>query len=138
MGGLRAFEPFDGVVAISKEKEVHGETVARRLFRARAGSSATERRCYRTWRPISPASECMSVYSKKTSESPSRILERAVSYFGPGGLGLTSQSIDEGTAVFEGGGGHVGITVCPKDGKAEIELETREWDIQVREFLTEL
>lgn len=80
----------------------------------------------------------MSVYSKTTSESPSKIMERAVHYFGAGGLGLTSQSIDDGTAMFEGGGGHVGITVCPKDDKTEVELETREWDIQVREFLTQL
>jgi hypothetical protein len=71
-------------------------------------------------------------------EEPSKVLARAVSYFGPGGLGLTSQGIEEDCASFEGGGGHVSISVCPKDGKTEIELETREWDTQVKQFLAEL
>lgn len=77
----------------------------------------------------------MSAYSKTVKEPPSEILKRAVSYFGPGGLGLTPQGVEDDCANFEGGGGHVAISVCDNDGKTDIALETQEWDIQVREFL---
>ena len=79
----------------------------------------------------------MSAYSKTVSESPAKVLERAVSYFGPGGLGLISQGIEDDCANFEGGGGHIAISTRKKDGKTDIELETQEWDIQVLEFLKE-
>ncbi|MGB4864181.1 MAG: hypothetical protein WBO97_17125 [Tepidiformaceae bacterium] len=77
----------------------------------------------------------MSAYSKTVNESPAKVLERAVSYFGPEGLGLSSRGIEDDCANFEGGGGHVAISACENDGKTDIELETQEWDIQVREFL---
>ena len=80
----------------------------------------------------------MSAYSKTVSDVPSKVLDRATSYFGPGGLGLTSREADEDHAAFVGGGGHVAITVCANDGRTDVELETQEWDVQVRQFLGEL
>lgn len=80
----------------------------------------------------------MSAYSRTVNEPPARVMERAVSYFGPGGLGLTTQGIEDNCVNFEGGGGHVGISAREKDGKTDIELETREWDAQVPEFLKKL
>lgn len=80
----------------------------------------------------------MSAYSKTVDESPAKVLERAVSFFGPGGLGLISPGIEDNCTNFEGGGGHVAISVCEKEGKTDVELETQEWDIQVRKFMGEL
>ncbi len=80
----------------------------------------------------------MSAYSKTVKESPPEVLKRAVSYFGPGGLGLISQGVEGDCANFEGGGGHVAISAREKDGKTDIELETQEWDTHVLKFLGEL
>lgn len=35
---------------------------------------------------------------------------------------------------FEGGGGHVTVVACENE-ETEIEIETREWDYQVKKFL---
>lgn len=80
----------------------------------------------------------MSVYAKHVKGSPSDVLERAVKYFGPGGLGLTQEGSEPGCLQFSGGGGHVALTTTASDGGTEINLETREWDIQVREFLEKI
>jgi hypothetical protein len=39
--------------------------------------------------------------------------------------------------VFKGGGGYVAITAQPGD-KTTLELETREWDRAVRQFMAEV
>jgi len=46
---------------------------------------------------------------------------------------------DQGSccATFEGGGGHVAISVNTRD-KTEVELETREWDYDVKRFMRDL
>jgi hypothetical protein len=61
-------------------------------------------------------------------------LERASAYFGPQGEGLEIKSKDERCMVFEGGGGYVAITVEPGE-QITLELETREWNRAMREFM---
>lgn len=77
----------------------------------------------------------MSVYAKQVKASADEVLERAAKFFGAGGLGLTQESSEPGCLQFSGGGGHVALTTTAKDGSTEVNLETREWDTQVREFL---
>ncbi len=45
---------------------------------------------------------------------------------------------DECCVTFEGGGGHVSVAICEKGKGSEVELETREWDYQAREFMAKI
>jgi len=47
-------------------------------------------------------------------------------------LEITEQNAS--TVCFEGGGGHVTIIVCPGE-LTDVDLETREWDYQVKKFM---
>jgi len=76
-------------------------------------------------------------YSVDTKLSSEKVIAAAVKHFGEGGVGLdvTGQGVD--CVSFEGGGGHVEITVCQKEGekRSEVNILTREWDHQVEEFM---
>jgi hypothetical protein len=56
------------------------------------------------------------------------------SYFGEGGLGLKLEQDDPGCLHFEGGGGFVHAVICLSKGKTKIELESMEWEYQVKAF----
>ena len=85
----------------------------------------------------------MARYGKESKLSPAKVIEKALGFFGPSGLGLEVKEEVEGCATFEGGGGHVFVSACEKgpalsgvEGKgSEVELETREWDYQVKQFM---
>lgn len=80
----------------------------------------------------------MSVYAKTVTDAPTVVAERAIKYFGRHGLGLEQTDAGPECVTFAGGGGHVAVTSRPKNGKTEVELETREWDFQARDFLAQL
>ena len=75
-------------------------------------------------------------YGTDTKLGPKEVLDLAEKYFGEGGLGLEMTSRDDCCVSFEGGGGHVTITVT-EGKKSDVDLETREWDYQVKHFMTE-
>jgi hypothetical protein len=77
----------------------------------------------------------MARYGKESKLSPDKVLEKAREFFGPGGLGLEVKEEGEGCATFEGGGGHVFVSACEKGKGSEVDLETREWDYQVKQFM---
>jgi hypothetical protein len=93
----------------------------------------------------------MARYGKESKLSPDKVMEKALEFFGPGGLGLEVKEQGEDCATFEGGGGHVFVQVCEKgpalsgvEGPvlsgvegigSEVDLETREWDYQVKQFM---
>ena len=76
-------------------------------------------------------------YEVTTKLTPQQALERAVAYFGRGGQGLEITSQGDLSLVFQGGGGHVAITAQPGD-ETTLELETREWDYAVQQFMKEV
>lgn len=78
----------------------------------------------------------MARYGVDTKLSVSEILDRAEEYFGEGGLGLEVTSRDNCCISLAGGGGHVTVTVAEGD-KTSVDLETREWDYQVKKFMAE-
>ncbi|RPI79826.1 MAG: hypothetical protein EHM45_01345 [Desulfobacteraceae bacterium] len=78
----------------------------------------------------------MARYGKETKLAPEKVLSKAVEFFKQTGLNLKQQ--DDCSASFEGGGGHVIITAEPKGSGADVDLETREWDYQVKEFMKKL
>jgi hypothetical protein len=77
----------------------------------------------------------MARYGKESKLSPDKVLEKALEFFGPDGLGLEVKEEVEGCATFEGGGGHVFVSACEKGKGSEVDLETREWDYQVKQFM---
>jgi hypothetical protein len=78
-------------------------------------------------------------YSVGTRLDPEEAIRQAVAYFGKGGLGL-DVDVDEPNpccAYFEGGGGYVRVMVA--GGKeATVDLETREWDYHVKQFMRQI
>jgi len=77
----------------------------------------------------------MALYSVETGTSPEDVIARAKGYFGESGLGLSLVTEDACCVVFEGGGGHVSVTASDQENRTEVELETREWDYQVKQFM---
>jgi hypothetical protein len=73
-------------------------------------------------------------YEVNTKLTTQEALERAINFFGRGGQGLEVRSRGDFSLVFLGGGGYVAITALPGD-KTTIDLETREWDWAVRQFM---
>jgi hypothetical protein len=63
------------------------------------------------------------------------VLERVQSYFGAGGLGLKLVRGEIGFLIFEGGGGHVTVTVCAQQDLTSVVIETREWEYHVHRFM---
>ncbi|MGD2248938.1 MAG: hypothetical protein PVF58_11080 [Candidatus Methanofastidiosia archaeon] len=77
-------------------------------------------------------------YAKNSQLSPGEIGEKAVSYFGPGGVGLEITEMARWLIRFQGGGGHVLIESTEKEDSTEVEIVTREWDYHVKEFMKTL
>jgi len=73
-------------------------------------------------------------YQVTTTLTPREALEQALADFGPGGLGLQITSQNNLDLVFQGGGGHIAITAQP-GAETTLELETREWDYPVQQFM---
>jgi len=76
----------------------------------------------------------MARYSVETKLEPEEAIRRAVAYFRDG-LGLEAVEQNPCCIQFQGGGGHVSATAYQEGKKTTLELETREWDRQVREFM---
>ena len=70
----------------------------------------------------------------RTKLSPEEVVKRAVEYFGPGGYGLKVKEQGDACAYFEGGGGGVEVTACVDKDSTSVDLETREWEFQVKDF----
>jgi len=73
-------------------------------------------------------------YQVTTPLTPRAALEQALADFGPGGLGLQITSQANLALVFQGGGGHIAVTAAP-GATTTLELETREWDYPVQQFM---
>ncbi len=76
--------------------------------------------------------------AKKTKSTPEDVIKKAVEFFGPSGYGLKVTEQAEACASFEGGGGGVSITACSEGKRTSVEIETREWEYQVKEFLRKI
>jgi len=73
--------------------------------------------------------------SAKTKLSPEEVIRRAIAFFGPGGYGLAVKDESASYVCFEGGGGGVEVSASTEGKRASVELVSREWDYQVKEFL---
>lgn len=75
-------------------------------------------------------------YEVQTYITPQEIIETAISFFGVDwDLELQRQAYN--SLHFVGGGGHVTLTLRDEN-PVSVEIETREWDAQVEEFMARL
>jgi hypothetical protein len=75
-------------------------------------------------------------YDTTTKLDPDEALALAERFFA-GELGLTVRTRSPRAIGFEGGGGHVAVTATG-ERPTTLELEAREWDQQVTEFMRQL
>ena len=75
--------------------------------------------------------------SKHTAE---QIVDRAVRFFGPEGVGLETVDQSECCVRFEGGGGFVTLTLESEEEekRTRVSVQGREFDWQIRKFLQEV
>jgi hypothetical protein len=78
----------------------------------------------------------MEKISTKTKRAGADVIQMAIAYFGEGGLGLTIENKDANSITFKGGGGGVVVEFFPGEkGTTNVDLTSREWDFQVKQFL---
>ena len=73
-------------------------------------------------------------YEVITGLTPCEVVEHAIGHFGPRGARLQLVSQTSQNLVFQGGGGHVAITVKP-GAQTILELETHGWDEAGQQFM---
>jgi hypothetical protein len=76
--------------------------------------------------------------TKNTKLKPEEVINRAVNFFGPKGFGLTIQEGDANSVYLEGGGGGVRVNASKAEKGTTVDIETREWESQVKNFLASL
>ena len=79
----------------------------------------------------------MARYGVEIKMPPEEVIQKAVDFFGKSGVGLKVVERSRCCARFEGGGGHVSLTLSEGE-KTEVELVTREWDYQVKQFVRQI
>jgi hypothetical protein len=80
----------------------------------------------------------MALYGVETKLSPEEVIEKAKALFGEAGLGLEMAEKNPCCVTFTGGGGYVTVTASAKEKKTVVDLETREWDYDVKRFMRAL
>ena len=75
--------------------------------------------------------------STTTKLTPQQVIDQAAHYF-ESDVGLVVAWRLPNAARFEGAGGHLQISAAPTTKGSEVELETMEWEYQVREFASKL
>jgi len=79
----------------------------------------------------------MALYSTETRRSKEQIMASAEAYFGPPGLGLEMEERAMlAASLAEAGPRSVTVLAC--EGKNTVELETREWDYHVKQFMQQI
>ena len=73
--------------------------------------------------------------SKKSRLSPGEIVAKASRYFGKGGEGLDETERGPCCVSFSGAGGYVTVMVVEENDQREVDIESREFEYQVKRFL---
>jgi hypothetical protein len=79
----------------------------------------------------------MARYGVQTRLSPEEIIQKAMAFFGKDGVGLEITDQSPCCVTFQGGGDQVSLTVSQGE-KTEVELVTREWDYDVKQFMRQI
>jgi hypothetical protein len=73
-----------------------------------------------------------------TKESPKEVLAKASAFFGPNGVGLNIIPRGENVLEFTGGGGFVRVEAKTTEAGTEIDVQSQEWNYDVKRFLSQL
>jgi hypothetical protein len=73
--------------------------------------------------------------TKESMLKPNDVIKRAVNFFGAKGLGLIVKEEDNCNVYFEGGGGYVRVAAATGKKGSTVDVETMEWESQVKDFL---
>lgn len=76
---------------------------------------------------------------KQTKQTPQEILQKATAFFGPGGTGLGVIPRGPHAVVFTNGGpDFVLVQAAPAENGTDVDIQTREWDYDVKRFLKKI
>jgi hypothetical protein len=73
--------------------------------------------------------------AKQTELTSEQVIDRASKFFGKGGEGLEEKERNPCCISFEGGGGYVSISIYDEENSRVVEVETREFEYQAKQFL---
>jgi hypothetical protein len=73
--------------------------------------------------------------AKQTRLKPEDIIKKASRFFGEGGEELEEKERNHCCISFEGAGGYVAVSVVDEGKHRVIDVETREFEYQVKAFL---
>ena len=73
--------------------------------------------------------------AKQTKLSPEAVIQRASKYFGTGGEGLDETGRTACCISFEGGGGHVAVSIVEEEKQRMVDIDTREFEYHAKRFL---
>ena len=76
--------------------------------------------------------------AKQTGLVPEEIIDRASKFFGKGGEGLEETERNPCCISFEGVGGYVFISIDDEEKHRMVDIETREFEYQAKQFLARL
>jgi hypothetical protein len=76
--------------------------------------------------------------AKQTGLKPAEIIDKGSRFFGKQGVGLEEKERNPCCISFESGGGYVAVSIVDENGRRTVDIETREFEYQVKKFLKSL
>ena len=73
--------------------------------------------------------------AKQTRLAPEKVIDRASRFFGKSGEGLEETERNLCCISFEGAGGYVSVLVVDEEKHRMVDVETREFEYQAKQFL---
>jgi len=81
----------------------------------------------------------MLVIERQTKKSPEKIMAKAKSFFGSEDGGMKMTRDEDHRVSFQGGDGYVTVKITEDDSKKNrVEITTREYEFQAKQFLVKL
>jgi hypothetical protein len=74
----------------------------------------------------------------KTRKDPTKVLDQAVEFFGPQGLGLEVRRRAADSVYFAGSIGHVQVTAIAENDSTDVDIESQEWEYDAKRFLEKI
>jgi len=75
---------------------------------------------------------------KQSRLRPAEVVQKAVDFFGPAGVGLEVQERTETLVSLKGGGGGVTVEAKANNGGSDVDIMAVEWDYQANQFISRL
>ena len=76
--------------------------------------------------------------SKNTRLPPAAVIEKASLFFGKGGEGLAEIERTPCCIAFDGVGGYLSVSIVDEKSMRTVDVETREFEYQAKQFLGKL